>query len=105
MVIAVINESSSSRFSLSFLTSDSIARLEKPSLSPPCLWHINEWTMLKHASAEVGAVVFMAERSKNKLIAVKYFDCIKIYDVKEAFVTSFIYFLFVQQQSLGRSKK
>jgi hypothetical protein len=36
VVIAVINESSSSRFSFNFLTSDSIARLEKPSDSPPC---------------------------------------------------------------------
>lgn len=62
VVIAVIKESSSSRFSFNFLTSDSMALLEKPSLSPPCLWHISEWTILRQASAEVGAVVFMTKR-------------------------------------------
>lgn len=56
VVIAVISESSSSLFSFSFFTSDSIARFAKPSLSPPCLWHISECTMLRQASAEVGAV-------------------------------------------------
>jgi hypothetical protein len=35
-VIAVINESNSSRFSFNFLTSDSIARFANPSDSPPC---------------------------------------------------------------------
>lgn len=55
VVMAVIKESSSSRFSLSFLTSDSMARLANPSLSPPCRWHISEWTMLRQASADVGA--------------------------------------------------
>lgn len=57
VVIAVISESSSSLFSLSFLTSDSMARLAKPSLSPPCLWHMRLCTMLRQASAEVGAFV------------------------------------------------
>jgi len=37
VVIAVIRLSSSSRFSLSFLTRDSMARLANDSLSPPCL--------------------------------------------------------------------
>lgn len=37
-----------------------MARLEKPSLSPPCRWHMRECTMLRQASADVGAVVFMA---------------------------------------------
>jgi len=54
VVMAVIKLSNSSRFSLSFLTKDSIARLEKLSLSPPWRWHINECTMDRHASAEVG---------------------------------------------------
>ena len=54
VVMAVINESNSSLFSLSFLTNDSMARLANPSLSPPCLWHINEWTIDRQASAEVG---------------------------------------------------
>lgn len=44
------------RFTLSFFTRDSIARLLKPSLSPPWRWHINECTMLKQASALVGAL-------------------------------------------------
>lgn len=53
--MAVISESNSSRFSFSFLTNDSMARLANPSLSPPWRWHINEWTMLRQASADVGA--------------------------------------------------
>lgn len=55
VVIAVINESNSSRFSFSFFTSDSMARFAKLSLSPPCRWHISEWTIDRHASADVGA--------------------------------------------------
>lgn len=55
VVIAVINESNSSRFSFNFLTNDSIARFAKLSLSPPCRWHINECTIDRHASADVGA--------------------------------------------------
>ena len=55
VVMAVINESSSSLFSLSFLTRDSMALLEKASLSPPCRWHMRLCTMDKQASALVGA--------------------------------------------------
>ena len=55
VVIAVIRLSSSSLFSFNFLTRDSMARLAKDSLSPPCLWHIKLCTMLRHASADVGA--------------------------------------------------
>uniref|UniRef100_A0A8W7PUK5 Uncharacterized protein n=1 Tax=Anopheles coluzzii TaxID=1518534 RepID=A0A8W7PUK5_ANOCL len=65
VVMAVMSESSSSRFSFSFFTSDSIARLEKPSLSPPCRWHISEWTMLRQASALVGAAVGIAAMSRT----------------------------------------
>lgn len=57
VVMAVISESSSSLFSLSFFTRDSIALFENPSLSPPCLWHIKLCTILRQASAEVGAFV------------------------------------------------
>ena len=53
--MAVIRLSSSSLFSLSFLTRLSMALFEKDSDSPPCLWHMREWTMLRQASAEVGA--------------------------------------------------
>ena len=55
VVMAVMSESSSSRFSFSFLTRDSMARLEKDSVSPPWRWHIRLCTMDRHASAEVGA--------------------------------------------------
>lgn len=65
VVIAVINESNSSRFSFNFLTNDSIARLAKLSLSPPCRWHINEWTIDKHASADVGAPVGIGFMSRT----------------------------------------
>lgn len=56
-MIAVISESNSSRFSFNFFTSDSMALFAKPSLSPPCRWHIKLCTMLKQASADVGAFV------------------------------------------------
>ena len=55
VVIAVIKASSSSLFSFNFLTKLSIARLAKDSLSPPCRWHMRLWTILRQASAEVGA--------------------------------------------------
>ena len=51
--------SSSSRFSFSFFTRDSIALLLNVSDSPPCLWHMSEWTMLRQASADVGAFVLI----------------------------------------------
>jgi hypothetical protein len=54
VVIAVINESSSSFLSFNFLTSDSMARLAKVSPSPPCLWHIRLCTMLASLAAVVG---------------------------------------------------
>lgn len=57
VVMAVMSESSSSFFSFSFFTRLSMARLEKASLSPPCLWHIRLCTMLRHASLLVGVLV------------------------------------------------
>lgn len=54
VVMAVMRESSSSFFSFSFFTKLSMARLAKPSFSPPCRWHIRLWTMLKHASLLLG---------------------------------------------------
>jgi hypothetical protein len=38
-----------------------MARLANPSDSPPCLWHMRLCTMLRHASAEVGAPVLIVE--------------------------------------------
>lgn len=57
VVMAVIKESSSSFFSLSFLTKLSIALFANVSLSPPCRWHIKLWTMLRQASLLVGVLV------------------------------------------------
>jgi len=59
VVTAVISASSSSRFSFSFLTRDSIALLLNVSLSPPCLWHIRLCTIDRQASAEVGALLLI----------------------------------------------
>ena len=59
VVMAVIKLSSSSLFSFSFFTRLSMARLPKLSDSPPCLWHMRLCTMLRHASADVGALVAM----------------------------------------------
>lgn len=65
VVTAVINESSSSRFSFNFLTRLSIARLEKPSESvPPCRWWIKLDTIDMQASAEVG--VWLSGRPSNR---------------------------------------
>ena len=43
-----------------FFTRLSIARLANPSDSPPCRWHIRLCTILRHASADVGAFDVMA---------------------------------------------
>ncbi|KAG8534647.1 hypothetical protein GDO81_018929 [Engystomops pustulosus] len=56
VVMAVMRESSSSFFSFSFLTRLSMARLAKPSLSPPWRWHIRLCTMLRQASLLFGGV-------------------------------------------------
>ena len=54
VVIDVIKASNSSFFSFSFFTNDSIALFANISDSPPCLWHIKLWTMLRQASFEDG---------------------------------------------------
>lgn len=43
-----------------FFTRLSIARLANPSDSPPCRWHMRLCTILRHASADVGAFDVMA---------------------------------------------
>ncbi len=73
VVIAVIRESSSSLFSLSFFTRLSMARLAKVSFSPPWRWHIRLWTMLKHASLLLGAFTdillpLIRKRSKDIMV-------------------------------------
>ena len=65
VVIAVIRLSSSSRFSFSFFTRDSMARFAKLSDSPPWRWHMRLCTMLRHASALVGAFDNMAALLKS----------------------------------------
>lgn len=57
VVIAVMSESSSSFFSLSFFTRLSMALLANVSLSPPCLWHMRLCTILRQASLLVGVLV------------------------------------------------
>lgn len=57
--MAVMSESSSSFFSFSFFTRLSMARLAKPSFSPPCRWHIRLWTMLRQASLLLGGFTDM----------------------------------------------
>ncbi len=54
VVMAVMRESSSSFFSFSFLTKLSMARLAKPSFSPPCRWHMRLCTILRQASLLLG---------------------------------------------------
>ena len=66
VVMAVIRESNSSRFSFNFLTNDSMALLANPSLSPPWRWHMSEWTIDRHASALVGADVFISRTTMRR---------------------------------------
>jgi hypothetical protein len=51
-VIAVMSESSSSRFSFNFFTNDSMARFANPSDSPPC-WIIMEATTTHKNDANI----------------------------------------------------
>ena len=69
VVIAVMRESNSSFFSFSFFTRLSMARLAKPSFSPPCRWHIRLCTMLRHASLLLGAFtdILLCEMREGKV--------------------------------------
>jgi hypothetical protein len=57
VVTAVMSESSSSLFSLSFLTRLWMALLENVSDSPPWRWCIRELTIEAHASDELASAV------------------------------------------------